>query len=433
MFNIPQSEQCIIGGILINPDCLKQIRAELAPDDFSRETHQILFQSFLDVADRGDPILPTSIVDDLTRKKLIAKAGGSDYLADILINVHTSAGWRYHIKQIKTHNLKTALLQISNNIADGVRENDARDVLADIKERIAEIKATDVGREVVELADVLPDVVASLERNEDPGITTGLHGLNDLIGGWQAGDLIILAGRPGMGKSILAKDFSEACRVPVLFFSLEMPKDQLIKRQIAGHANVNYTSIRRSRIRADDWPRIVEAASKLHKMPIAYDDKANMSIDELVATCEVRKRKEEIGMEVIDYLQLIRTDGKIEHREREVASISMKLKGLARSLSIPVICLAQLNRSCEARGGDKKPMLSDLRESGSIEQDADTVIFIWREAVYKKSAPKHDALLIVAKGRNTGTGVVPVYFDGSRQVFRNAASQEDEFLDVGGG
>lgn len=431
MFTIPQSEQCIIGGVLLNPDCLKQIRAELTPEDFSTDKHQYLFQSLLDVTDRGDPILPTSIVDDLTRKKQIAKSGGSDYLAEILTNVCTSAGWRYHIKQIKNHKLKQVLLGISSDIADGVKTDDARDLLTDIKERITKIRPGDVGHDIVELTDALPDVVASLEGNEDPGITTGLYSLDGLIGGWQGGDLIILAGRPGMGKSILAKDFSEASGVPVLFFSLEMPKDQLIKRQLAGHANINYTSIRRSRISQDDWPKIVAAASKLDKMPIAYDDKANMSIDELVATCEARKRKEEIGMVVIDYLQLINTKGRSEHREIEVASISRKLKGLARSLNIPVICLAQLNRSCELRGGDKKPMLSDLRESGAIEQDADTVIFIWREAVYKKSAPKHDALLIVAKGRNTGTGVVSVYFDGSRQVFRNAAYQEDEFLDVG--
>ena len=196
-----------------------------------------------------------------------------------------------------------------------------------------------------------------------------------------------------------------------------MPKDQLIKRQLSSHANVNFKSIRRSNIASQDWPKITKAAEILYKMPIAYNDNANMSIDEMVATCEARKQKEEIGMVVIDYLQLIRTDGKIEHREREVASISMKLKGLARSLSIPVICLAQLNRLCEARGGDKKPMLSDLRESGAIEQDADTVIFVWREAVYKKSADKHDAQLIIAKGRNTGTGVVNCYFNGGRQVF----------------
>ena len=423
MFTIPQSEQCIIGGILINPDCLKQIRAELMPDDFSKEAHKIFFQSFLDVYDRGDPILPTSIVDDLTRKNQIERAGGISYLEDILQAVFTSAGWRYHIKQIKNNKLKDALLLISSDITDGVEKSDAKELLTQIKERITDIKSTDVGYDVTELSAALPDVVANLEQNEDFGITTGLSDLDNLIGGWNPGDLIVLAGRPGMGKSILAKDFSEAAGVPVLFFSLEMPKDQLIKRQLASHANINYTSIRRSRIAKDDWPRVIKAADKLYKMQIAYNDKANMSIDELVATCEARKRKEEIGMVVIDYLQLIRTDGKIEHREREVASISMKLKGLARSLNIPVICLAQLNRSCEARGGDKKPMLSDLRESGAIEQDADTVIFIWREAMYKKSASKHDALLIVAKGRNTGTGVVPVFFSGSRQVFKNRIAE----------
>lgn len=419
MFSIPQSEQCIIGGILINPDCLRQIRAELTPEDFSTDKHQYLFQSFLDITDRGDPILPTSIVDDLTRKKQITKAGGNDYLADIIINVHTSADWKYHVKQLKINKLRQTLLGISNDIADGIKSNDARDLLVNIKERITKIRPGDVNRDVVELTDALPSVVASLERGEDPGITTGLYGLDSLVGGWQSGDLIILAGRPGMGKSVLAKDFSEAAKVPILYFSLEMPKDQLIKRQFAGQANVNYTSIRRSKIKPDDWPKIVQAADKLNQMPIAYNDNANITIDELIATCEARKRKEEIGLVIIDYLQLISTKRRGEKREEEVALISRKLKGLARSLNIPVICLAQLNRSCELRGGDKKPMLSDLRESGAIEQDADFVIFIWREAVYKKSAEKNEALLIVAKGRNTGTGIVSVYFDGSRQIFRN--------------
>ncbi len=424
MLTIPESEQCIIGGILLNPESIKQIRAEISPDDFSTKKHQMLFQSLLDVTDRGDPILPTSIVDDLKRKHPTSINGTSSYLGDILNNVHTSTGWRYHIKQIKTHKLKQVLLGISNDIDDGVKTNDARDVLDKIKERLSEIRTGDISGKVVELADALPDVIASMEKTEDPGITTGFYGLDDLIGGWQGGDLIIVAGRPGMGKSILAKDFSEASGVPILFFSLEMPKDQLIKRQLAGQANVNYTSIRRSRVSEGDWPKIVTGAGKLHEMPIAYNDNVNMSIDELVVTCEARKRKEGLDMVVIDYLQLIRTDGKIEYREREVASISVKLKGLARSLKIPVICLAQLNRSCETRGGDKKPMLSDLRESGSIEQDADTVIFIWREAVYKKSAPKHDALLIVAKGRNTGTGTAKLHFDGSRQIFRNPVAEE---------
>jgi len=426
MFSIPQSEQCLIGGILINPDCLREIRAELAPNDFSSEKNKYLFQSFLDLADNGDPLLPTAIVNDLRKKQNLIKAGGSDYLADILSVVHTSAGWRYHIKQIKNYKLTQALLGLSSDITEGAAKSDARDLLAQVKERIAGIKAGDAGQDVVEISDVLPDVVSSLDGQTNPGISTGFYRLDALIGGWQAGDLIILAGRPGMGKSVLAKDFAEASGVPVLFFSLEMPIDQLVKRQISAHSNVNYTSIRRSRIDKNGMVRIIKAANELDKLPIAYNDKANMSIDELIATCEARKRKQDVGMVVIDYLQLIRSNGKVEHREREVAMISAKLKGLARSLNIPVICLAQLNRACEIRGGDKKPMLSDLRESGSIEQDADTVMFIWRQAQYVETEEnKHQALLQIAKGRNTGTGKVGLYFDGSRQVFRDAA-EEDE-------
>jgi len=412
MFTIFESEQCILGGILINPDCLKVIRAELEPDDFSTQQNQLLYQAFLDVVDRGEPLMPVSVADNLKEKNVEIVDG--EYIADLLTAVHTSAGFPYHIKKIKSEKLKSNLLAISNDIAEGVREHDAQALMDEVKDRLSKLNLPVAGKGVVSLSDALVDVVASLERAEDRGITTGLKPLDDLIGGWQPGDLIILAGRPGMGKSVLAKDFSEASKVPVLFFSLEMPRDQLIKRQLSYHSDVNYQSIRRSKIKSEDWDKIRNAANKLYRMPIAYNDNANMSIDELVATCEKQK---DVGMVVIDYLQLIRSNGQIEHREREVALISMKLKGLARSLNIPVICLAQLNRSCETRGGDKKPMLSDLRESGAIEQDADTVIFIWREAVYKRTASAHDASLIVAKGRNTGTGVAHVYFDGNKQVF----------------
>lgn len=426
MFSIPQSEECLIGGILIDPNILKQLRAELQPTEFKNKQHRAFYQACLNVTDNGDPILPTSIVDNLSSHKKTARKEVSEYLAEILANVHTSVGWRYHVRQIKNSNLEVELLSISNDIAEGIHNESGLSLLTTMKERISSIKTGEVGQDIVELSDALPDVVASLEKRDNSGVTTGLYSLDALIGGWQAGDLIILAGRPGMGKSVLAKDFSEACKVPVLFFSLEMPRDQLIRRQLAAHSNINYTSIRRSRIPKNDWPKVMEASKVLDKMPIAYNDNVNMSIDELIATCENRKRKEDIGMVVIDYLQLIRTTGNPQHREIEVAGISRKLKGLARSLNIPVVCLAQLNRSCEVRGGDRKPILSDLRESGAIEQDADTVIFIWREVMYKKSAPEHEALLIVAKGRNTGTGKAMVHFDGSRQVFKNATLAQAE-------
>ena len=244
MLTIPQSEQCVIGGILLNPDCLKQIRAELQVDDFSSTKHKFIYQALLDVTDNGDPILPTSIINYLTAKNQI-KEVGSDYLSDIISNVSTSTGWQYHVAQIKNDKLKKDLIEISHEITDGVKGN-AQTLLDDIKARIAGLKPQVVGRGVVELTDALPDVVASLERGENLGITTGLGDLDELLGGWQNGDLIILAGRPGMGKSVLAKDFSEAAGVPVLFFSLEMPRDQLIKRQLSSHSNVNFTSIRRS-------------------------------------------------------------------------------------------------------------------------------------------------------------------------------------------
>ena len=426
MFDIPQSEQCILAAIMINPDCLKQIRPELSPEDFVSQRNRIFYRAMLDLDANGEPILPTSILDNLNRTKQTEKAGGGDYLADLLTNIHTSAGFQYHIKRVKANRIKTALLDISSVIADKVGTNDAGDLLIEAKERIAKIRSVDTVQDIYELQDLLPGVIDSIDRHETHSITTGLSSLDNLITGWNPGDLIIVAGRPGMGKSVLAKDFAESSKVPILFFSLEMPRDQLVKRQLSAHSGISYTSIRKSRVQHGDWPKLKQAADRLYSMPIAYSDKANMSVDELVVTCETRKRQEPLGLVIIDYLQLLRAEGKLEHREREVSTISQKLKTMARDMDIPVICLAQLNRSCELRGGDKKPMLSDLRESGSIEQDADTVIFIWREAMYRKTdINENEATLIVAKGRNTGTGSVRVYFDGKHQMFRDLYTYEE--------
>jgi replicative DNA helicase len=415
-WEVPESEVCILGGILMSPSTLKAARGALEVEDFTTRRHQLIYQAMISISDNGDPIQPTSIHNVLTQKGINGQEV-SDYLMEIVKSVHTSVGMDYHIRQVKGNSMRRELLAISSDIQDGLKIEDPQEFLDKIKDKISDIKPQANGTRVISLKDALPGVMESLEKAEDPGAPTGFTDLDELLGGWQAGDLVVLAGRPGMGKSVLSKDFAEAAKVPVLVFSLEMPYDQLIKRQLASKSNINFTAIRRSKLREQDWPKAMKGANALNDMPIYYNDQADLNIDELIATCHEHKEQNGIGMIVIDYLQLIGSRVDEKSREREVASISRKLKVLARTLGIPVICLAQLNRKCEDRGGDKKPMLSDLRESGAIEQDADTVIFIWREAVYKKKADKYDAELIVAKGRNTGTGVVNVFFDGSRQVF----------------
>jgi len=419
-----QSEICILGSIMVNPETLKTIRAEISPTDFVNQKNRLVYEAILNVDARGEEIIPTSICDVLARHGKLDQAGGGSYIGEILQSVITSMGTSYHIRNVKLNRLKKDLLAISDVIIKKSKNGNAQDLLTEAKELLAKVKTADLGLNVYSLADLLLDAYASLEQQDNRSISTGFTLLDKLIIGWQPGDLIIVAGRPAMGKSLLAKEFAEASGVPVLFFSLEMSRDQLIKRQLAAHSGVNYTSIRRANLTADDMDRIKKATDKLSKIPISYSDKANMSIAEIASTCEAfRKTNGALGMVVIDYLQLIRADGKLEYREREVSQLSQRLKTMARDLDVPVICLAQLNRACEIRGGDKKPMLSDLRESGSIEQDADTVIFVWREAAYVEveytdgTTNAHEATLIVSKGRNTEIGSVRVYFDGAHQRF----------------
>ena len=421
-----QSEICILGSIMVNPETLKTIRGEISPTDFSDRKNRLVYQAILEVDEKGEEIIPTSICDALLRHGKLEEAGGGSHIGDILESVITSTGTSYHIRNVKSNRLKKDLLTISDVIIKKSANGNVQDVLAEAKELLAKVKTVDPGSTVSSLKDSLMDVFASLEQKDNRSIPTGFTLLDQLIIGWQPGDLVIVAGRPAMGKSILAKEFAEAAGVPVLFFSLEMSRDQLIKRQLSTHSGVNYTSIRRADLTPTQIDKIKRATDRLSKIPISYSDKANMSINEIAATCEAfRKQNGALGMVVIDYLQLIRADGKLEHREREVSQISQRLKTMARDLDVPVICLAQLNRACEIRGGDKKPILSDLRESGSIEQDADTVIFVWREAAYVDveytdgTTNAHEATLIVSKGRNTETGGVRVYFDGAHQRFRN--------------
>ena len=297
------------------------------------------------------------------------------------------------------------------------------DILSDLRNSIVKM---DTGKKekVVTLKEALHRTIDRIEvlskaGGKLSGTPSGFIEIDRFTGGWQQGELIIIAGRPGMGKSILAKDFAEASGVPVVYFTLEMSVEELTKRQLSSKAKVKFEALRTGRVNNGDWPSIIKAANTLANVPIHYIDMANITVDELIATSENLRMTEQVGLVVIDYLQLIRTKERLEIREREVSEISRKLKGMARNLEIPVICLAQLNRQCEARP-NKRPRLSDLRESGSLEQDADIVAFIYREHVYDERAPKHEAEFIIAKGRNIRTGTVGLFFDGEHQTFRDA-------------
>jgi len=420
------SEQALNGAILMNPTILPNVRAEISPSHFQDEKSRVVYTAFLQLSAAGNPIDVVSVSNE------IAKSGmDTAYLSETLQVVNTSAGYAYHVQEIKTKWSRRKLLELAANIEQNISTREPSDLIAATRKYLMELGRRTNRREFHSLKDILPGVYRGMEdaqgRGGLSGVTTGFPMVDKYTGGWQPGELIIVAGRPGMGKSVLAKDFAERAGVPTLYFSLEMSKAELTKRQLSGHSRVNFEEIRTSRISGDHWERIVEAMDILSTIDIRYNDDADISIEEISALTESQAMDQEIGLVVIDYLQLIKGDSG-DGREREIAEMSRRLKVLARALSVPVICLSQLNRSCESRV-NKRPLLSDLRESGAIEQDADIVMFLYRDSVYNRSADKGAAELIISKGRNIRTGTIDLFFDGAHQTFKTV-SKSDEWEGV---
>jgi replicative DNA helicase len=415
---ILNSEQTILGAILLRSEILPRVKQRVKATDFMSEKNCHIYKAICKLVKDGHVPEPASLVGVL----------GDTYEADIIslvADIHTSVGWEYHAEQMVEAATRRNLLELADMIRGGIESRStSSEILSDIKKRVTKLSDTG-GKATESIVDLLPGVVESLEKGSvRPGVGSGFYDIDRITGGWQNGELIIIAGRPGMGKSLLAKDFAEAAKVPTLIFSLEMSKAELIKRQLSGASRVDFESIRTSNVADSDWDSISRAANKLSDLPIYYNDSGRLTIDQLCAIAETKKLTKGIGLVIIDYLQLIRSVEKADQREREVANLSRELKTLARTLDIPVICLAQLNRECEKRV-PPRPRLFDLRESGAIEQDADIVGFLFRPWVYNRDADQHEAHFIIAKSRNTRTGTIKLVFDGSIQRFDSAVRGND--------
>jgi len=421
------SEQALIGAVLIRPDHLKEIRAELDPNDFHGH-NGVIYKTLVEMHDNNAPIDLTTLTAELERKRRLQKAGGKQYLFKIAESALTSRSVDYHVKIVKERAVQEKLESISREMLGKLRnKNPVDDVLAEFKELVSNLHV-DPQTRVVSMLDGMKETIREVERisqsdDDLTGIPSGLADIDSYTGGWQAGDLIVIAGRPGMGKSALVKDFAENARVPVLYVTLEMSVKQIQKRQLAGKSNVSLHKIRLGKLDGEDWSSLIAAADELSALPIHFVDAGYLTIDELLSITASTKAKHNIGLVVIDYLQLLRKKTRPETREQEVADISRKLKNMAKEHDIPVICVAQLNRKCEERLQSKKrPLLSDLRESGAIEQDADIVAFVYRESAYYPDADPNSAEFIIAKGRNISTGTVSLYWDGEHQQFKNLQS-----------
>lgn len=421
-----EAEQSVLGAILLDNNALTATLELLSHEDFYREAHRKIFLSMIDLFDKGEPIDIITLTDQLKKKNDLEAVGGSQYLASLVTMIPTSANVTYHSKIVREKALLRGLLRSVTDIASNVYENelDADEMVDYAEKSIFDISDKRIKVSFSPIKDLIKDSFQMIEHLYDrkdaiTGVPSGFKELDNLTTGFQKSDLIVVGGRPGMGKTAFSLNVAQHVGVelkePVAVFSLEMSKEQLAFRMLCSEAKVDSNKIRRGFInKRDDWHKLTSAASKLAESPIFIDDTSGISVLEMRAKARRLKAEHGLSMVIVDYLQLMKGRGKFERREQEISEISRSLKALAKELRLPVIALSQLNRGVETRGGNKNPTLADLRESGAIEQDADVIIFIYRDEASNKDASDKGkavkAVIDVAKQRNGPTDKLNLTF-----------------------
>jgi replicative DNA helicase len=436
-----EAEQSVLGAIIFDNEALPKALEILSSDDFYKETHRRLYNAMIGLFEKNEPIDIVTLTDYLRRTDELEAVGGISYLSHLANSIPTSANIRYHAKIVREKALLRSLIQAATHITSRVYEDSLdADEMVDYAERmIFDIADKRTKTSFASLKDVIKDTFKMIEHLYDKkeaitGVPSGFKDIDELTSGFQPGDLIIIGGRPGMGKTAFALNIAQHVAIdlkePVAVFSLEMSKEQLAMRMLCAESMVNASSVRKGFISRQDWPKLTNAAGRLADAPIFIDDSSAITVLEVRA--KARRLKMEHGglsLVVVDYLQLMRSRGNFERREQEISEISRSLKALAKELKVPVIALSQLNRAVEQRG-EKKPTLADLRESGAIEQDADVIIFLYRDEIYNKNNPsnKGKAEIIIAKQRNGPTGTVNLTYlaDSTRFVDFAGMSYESE-------
>jgi len=404
---------------------------QLVVDDFYRREHRLIFDVMCRLYENDQAIDGITVAEELERVGELEKVGGNDYLADLLASVATAANVLYHARIVREKSLLRKLIHTATDIAGEAYEaaDETAAILDKAQTRIYAIAENQREGGFQPVKDVVPDTFRKIEeafrnKSDVTGLRTGFSDFDRMTAGLQNSDLVILAARPSMGKTSfalnLAYNVAVKEEVPVAVFSLEMSKEQLVMRMLCSSGGFNSHEIRRGKVETKDWPKLTEACDRLSKAPIFIDDTSGISILEMKAKARRLKQQHGIGLVIIDYMQLMSAHGKVENRQQEISYISRNLKGMAKDLDIPVIALSQLSRAVEARG-DHKPMLSDLRESGSIEQDADVVMFIFREEVYKPDdeTVQNRATIVIGKQRNGPIGDFELHFHKAFTRFGN--------------
>jgi len=427
-----EAEQSILGGLMLDQEAFDQVADIILPEDFYKPAHQQIYQVIRDLHTRNNPIDLVTVTNLLQSRNEIDGIGGPEFLLTLLDRTISSANIESHAKIVKEKSLLRKLIRASTGIIEEAY-NQENDVEALVDRAEAEILGVAENKETQGLVGSMEIVKSSIQKIEElykqkadiTGVPTGFTELDKMTAGLHAGELIIIAARPSMGKTAfslnLASHMTLRAKKTVAYFSVEMAKESVMMRLLSSESKVSMSEIRNGRIQDSSWPKLINAAGALSEAPFFIDDTSGISPFEIRARCRRLKAQHGLDAIMIDYLQLMDLKMRVESRERAVSEISRALKAIAKELKIPVIALAQLNRGVEGRA-DRRPMLSDLRESGSIEQDADVIMMLYRDDYYDKDDPEKagHAEVIIGKQRNGPTGTVKLKFDAKSNRFRDA-------------
>jgi len=430
-----EAEQAVLGCMLLDSEVIPAVTELIKSSDFYRDDHREICEAIIDIVEKAGPVDIITVSEQLQHRGTLEAVGGLDYLASITSAVPTTANARHYAKIVEEKSLLRKLIKATSEISNmcyGASE-EAAYVLDKAEKSIFDILEKRTSQGFSHIKDVLLDTFNRLEelynnKSYITGIPTGFTDLDYKTSGLQNSDLILIAARPGMGKTAMALNIAQYAavhkHVPVALFNLEMSKDQLVNRMLCSEVMVDSQKMRTGKLDDDDWNKIAQALAPLSEAPIYIDDTPGLSVMDIRAKCRRLKLEKNLGLVVIDYLQLMQGRGKTESRQQEVAEISRSLKILAKELNVPVITMSQLSRGPETRT-DHRPMLSDLRESGAIEQDADIVMFLYRDDYYNPDTEKKNiAEVIIAKHRHGSTGTVELRWFGEYTKFANLKKDE---------
>ena len=433
-----EAEEAILGAVLTNPICLNKIADLITADSFYKPANRLIYEAVLDLFGKNQAIDIVTVSERLNETGKLDSIGGRAYINDLALNVVTTANIEYYAKIVQEKAIKRSLINAGSEIVEMAYDNGSMEATLDNAEKlIFNIAQQKVNTDLVPIEELVLKSYEQIEfrynhRDELIGVPTGFYDIDLMTSGLQKSDLIILAARPSMGKTAFALNIAQnvALRAnkAVAIFSLEMPKEQLVQRMLCSEAEVDTQRLKTGLMQAKDWEKLTSTMNVFAEAPIYIDDCAGATVMDIRAKCRrLMMETKELGLIVIDYLQLMSGSDK-EDRFQQISSISRGLKTLARELGVPIIALSQLSRAVEQRN-DKKPMLSDLRESWAIEQDADIVMFIYRDEYYKKeeSDNRGKAEVIIAKHRNGPVGTVELLFQANITKFKNVTKTTDTF------